>query len=101
MAGLVWAMDFSAVRAVLEHPADPYLQRTRKRSGGLPRPSKDFPGLQFAKTCGCSGAGRVWELMARYKSVLMNTVPQINMEAHRGPYIEDSLIIRSPSPLPS
>ena len=28
------------------------------------------------------------------------TLPQINMEAHREPYIEDSSLIRAPSPLP-
>ena len=29
-----------------------------------------------------------------------DTLPQINMEAHRGPYIEDSSLVRGSSPLP-
>ena len=28
------------------------------------------------------------------------TLPQINMEADKGPYIEDSSLIKGPSPLP-
>ena len=30
----------------------------------------------------------------------LGTLPQIHMEAHRGSYIEDSSLVRGPSPLP-
>ena len=33
-------------------------------------------------------------------SSLVCTLPQLSMEAHRGLYIEDSSLIRGPSPLP-
>ena len=29
-----------------------------------------------------------------------STLPQSSMEAHRGPYLEDSSLLRGPSPLP-
>ena len=31
---------------------------------------------------------------------ILITLPQISMEAHRGPYIEDRSLISAPSPLP-
>ena len=43
----------------------------------------------------------LWELASNAQSSLnLDTLPQIDMEADRGPYLEDSSVTKGPCPLP-
>ena len=86
--GLVPGISKPRVHPSRAQGSDIGLRRRRWRPGGaVRRPKRDQIGFLGS-----------WSPNSR--QVALDTLPQIDMEADRRPFIEDSSFIRGPSPLP-